>query len=85
MKINEDYSKNNLIQEANNLNNYIDNYVDYLAKNVFLEKDWHYTPEELKGVIAIVLKDKNFTYGNLLDDLEINEETKYAKRTIELD
>ena len=69
IRINEDYSKNNLIQEANSLNNYLDNYVDYLAKNVFLEKDWHYTPEELKGVIAIILKDKNFTTGVLEDEM----------------
>ena len=34
---------------------------------------------ELRKFTDKYLKDKNFTYGNLLDDLEINEETKYAK------
>lgn len=35
--------------------------------------------DELKKYTDKYLKDKNYTYGNLLDDLEINEETKYAK------
>lgn len=35
--------------------------------------------DELKKYTEKYLKDKNYTYGNLLDDLEINEETKYAK------
>ena len=35
--------------------------------------------KELKKFTDDYLKGKNFTYGNLLDDLQINEETKYAK------
>ena len=31
---------------------------------------------ELRKFTDKYLKDKNFTYGNLLEDLEINEETK---------
>ncbi len=35
--------------------------------------------DELKRYTDKYLKDKNYTYGNLLDDLTIDEETKYAK------
>ena len=34
---------------------------------------------KLKEYTDNYLKDKNFTYGNLLDDLDLNYETKYAK------
>lgn len=35
--------------------------------------------DELKKYTDKYLKDKNFTYGNLLDSLDFNDETKYAK------
>ena len=35
--------------------------------------------EELKKFNDSYLKDKNYTYGSLLDDLDFNSETKYAK------
>ena len=35
--------------------------------------------DELRKFTDQYLKDKNYTYGNLLDQLDINHETKYAK------
>ena len=34
---------------------------------------------ELKKYTDKFLKDKNYTFGNLLDNLSVNHETKYAK------
>ena len=35
--------------------------------------------EELKKYTEKYLKDKNFSYGNILEDLDFESETKYAK------
>lgn len=35
--------------------------------------------DELKKFTDKYLKDKNYTFGNLLDQLDLNKETKYAK------
>ena len=35
--------------------------------------------DELRKFTDKYLKDKKFTYGNLLDQLDLNNETKYAK------
>lgn len=35
--------------------------------------------DELKKYTDKYLKEKNYTYGNILDHLDVNEETKYAK------
>ena len=60
-KINESNFNINLEKLGDGLDIQIDNYIDYLYKNVFREQDWHYSVAELKGVLAYLLNDNNFT------------------------
>lgn len=60
-KINESNFNINLEKLGDGLDIQIDNYIDYLYNNVFREQDWHYSVAELKGVLAYLLNDNNFT------------------------
>jgi hypothetical protein len=79
IRINEEVdTKKLLVEKGKNLSNIINKYIDHLYKDVFVEDDWHYSPDELKGVLAMLIEDKDFTTSTI-------EEYMWDKMTNELD